>query len=504
MVQLHEGDRSEPNIMATEVELVEGLKAKSQNCWPSVKFDIGEINNILNRFFPAGFYYKTFMWPKSFWFKVYEPFIRKAAGMGVAPLSPDPDRYEHNYEHCDVLVVGSGPSGLSSALAAAKNGARVILAEDKAHFGGSLLNDDVTIGNMSGREWASDVISQLKNMPNVVVKNRSQVFGYYDHNMTVMFERVSDHLENSSKYTPRQRLHYIRAGEVIVSTGSIERPISFGNNDRPGIFLASAAREYMKVYETLVGKKPIIFTNNDSAYATALEFIKNDIKPIIVDTRDNSDGQLVKEVQEQGINIRFNSGIANTKGHLKIKSATIGTLDNQKENFISLEEVDCDCICMSGGWTPTVHLSSQAGNKLKFNEDIDAFVPDKKRQKETAVGSANGAFTLDQSLAEGFQVGFELSNKFTSNDIKTDTPISNEPDQKPHEKLWCMPLPNGQKPKRFIDFQNDVAVSDVELALREGFRSIEHVKRYTTLGMAGDQGKTSLSLIHISEPTRPY
>ena len=344
---------------------------------------------------------------------------------------------------------------------------------------------------MSGREWASDVISQLKNMPNVVVKNRSQVFGYYDHNMTVMFERVSDHLENSSKYTPRQRLHYIRAGEVIVSTGSIERPISFGNNDRPGIFLASAAREYMKVYETLVGKKPIIFTNNDSAYATALEFIKNDIKPIIVDTRDNSDGQLVKEVQEQGINIRFNSGIANTKGHLKIKSATIGTLDNQKENFISLEEVDCDCICMSGGWTPTVHLSSQAGNKLKFNEDIDAFVPDKKRQKETAVGSANGAFTLDQSLAEGFQVGFELSNKFTSNDIKTDTPISNEPDQKPHEKLWCMPLPNGQKPKRFIDFQNDVAVSDVELALREGFRSIEHVKRYTTLGMAGDQGKTS-------------
>jgi len=309
--------------------------------------------------------------------------------------------------------------------------------------------------------------------------------------MTVMFERVSDHIENPSKYTPRQRLHYIRAGEVIVSTGSIERPISFGNNDRPGIFLSSAAREYMKVYETLVGKKPIIFTNNDSAYATALEFLRNDIKPIIVDTRDSSEGQLVKEVQGHGIAIRFNSGVANTKGHLKIKSATIGTLDGQKENFISLEEVECDCICMSGGWTPTVHLSSQAGNKLKFNEDIDAYVPDKKRQKETAIGSANGAFTLNQSLAEGFQVGFELSNKFTSNNIKTDVPNSNEPDQKPHEKLWCMPLPNGQKPKRFIDFQNDVAVSDVELALREGFRSIEHVKRYTTLGMAGDQGKTS-------------
>ena len=297
MVQLHEGDRSEPNIMATEVELVDGLVANSQNCWPSVKFDIGEINNLFNRFFPAGFYYKTFMWPKSFWYKIYEPIIRKAAGMGIAPLSPDPDRYEHNYEHCDVLVVGSGPSGLASALAAAKNGARVILAKDKAHFGGSLLNDDVTIGNMSGREWASDVISQLKNLPNVIVKNRSQVFGYYDHNMTVMFERVSDHIENPSKYTPRQRLHYIRAGEVIVSTGSIEIPISFGNNDRPGILLASAAREYMKVYETLVGKKPIIFTNNDSAYSTALEFLKNNITPIILDTRDSSEGELVKEVQ---------------------------------------------------------------------------------------------------------------------------------------------------------------------------------------------------------------
>ena len=491
MVQLHDGNKSEPNIIATEVELVEGLKAKSQNCWPSVQFDIGEINNVLNRFFPAGFYYKTFMWPKSFWMKIYEPFIRKAAGMGKAPLLPDPDRYEHNYEHCDVLVVGSGPSGLSSALAAAKNGARVILAEDKPNFGGSLLTDEVTIGNMSGKEWASDTISQLKSMPNVILKKRSQVFGYYDHNMTVMIERVSDHIENPSKYTPRQRLHYIRAGEVIVSTGSIERPISFGNNDRPGIVLASAAKEYMKVYETLVGKKPIIFTNNDTAYSTALEFIKNDIEPIIVDTRDSSNGELVKEVQQKGISIKFNSGIADTKGHLKINSAIIGKLDSSKESFISEETVECDCICMSGGWTPTVHLSSQAGNKLKFNDDIDAFVPDKKRQKETAIGAANGSFTLNQSLAEGFQVGFDLSNKFTDQNNPTNSPNSNEPSYEKHEKLWCMPLPSGKKPKRFIDFQNDVAVSDVELAIREGFRSIEHVKRYTTLGMAGDQGKTS-------------
>jgi heterotetrameric sarcosine oxidase alpha subunit len=490
-LQIELNGYSEPNVNATEIELVEGISATSQNCWPSVNFDIGAINNLLNRFFPAGFYYKTFMWPKSFWMKIYEPFIRKAAGMGKAPLLPDPDRYEHNYEHCDVLVVGSGPSGLASALAAAKNGARVILAEDKPNFGGSLLTDEVTIGNMSGKEWASDTISQLKSMPNVILKKRSQVFGYYDHNMTVMIERVSDHIENPSKYTPRQRLHYIRAGEVIVSTGSIERPISFGNNDRPGIVLASAAKEYMKVYETLVGKKPIIFTNNDTAYSTALEFIKNDIEPIIVDTRDSSNGELVKEVQQKGISIKFNSGIADTKGHLKINSAIIGKLDSSKESFISEETVECDCICMSGGWTPTVHLSSQAGNKLKFNDDIDAFVPDKKRQKETAIGAANGSFTLNQSLAEGFQVGFDLSNKFTDQNNPTNSPNSNEPSYEKHEKLWCMPLPSGKKPKRFIDFQNDVAVSDVELAIREGFRSIEHVKRYTTLGMAGDQGKTS-------------
>ncbi len=500
MVQLHEGDKSEPNIIATEVELVEGLKAKSQNCWPSVKFDIGEINDLLKSFFPAGFYYKTFMWPKSFWMLIYEPFIRKAAGMGVAPTKPDPDRYEHNYEHCDVLVVGSGPSGLASALAAANNGAKVILAEDKAHFGGSLLTDNVTVGNKTGKEWAEETISHLKNLPNVIVKNRSQVFGYYDHNMTVMFERVSDHIENPSEYTPRQRLHYIRAGEVVVSTGSIERPLSFGNNDRPGIFLSSAANEYMKIYGTLVGKKPIIFTNNDTAYKTAIEFKKNNINPVILDTRDSSSGDLVKEAESLGLDIKFNYGVANVKGRLKISSATIGKLSSDKESFTELQEIDCDCICMSGGWTPTVHLSSQAGNKLKFDEKIDAFIPNTKRQKETAIGAANGSFTLSQSLAEGFQVGFDLSNSITSNNKKTPLPTSNEPSYEDHDKFWCMPLPQNQKPKRFIDFQNDVAVSDVELAVREGFRSIEHVKRYTTLGMAGDQGKTSNlnGLQHVS------
>ena len=490
-VQLYKGAKTEPNANATEVELVEGLIVKSQNCWPSVSFDFGAINNLFQKFFPAGFYYKTFMWPKSFWYKVYEPIIRKAAGLGVAPLKPDPDRYEHKYEYCDVLIAGSGPSGLASALAAAKNGARVILAEDKSRFGGSLLVDEVTIGNKKGKEWADEAISQLKSMPNVIVKNRSQVFGYYDHNMMVMFERTRDHIENPNKFTPRQKLWYIRAKEIIISTGSLERPLIFGNNDRPGILLSSAAKEYLKVYGVLVGRKPIIFTNNDSAYDTAIEFKKNGINPLVVDTRTNSDSSVISEAKNLNIDIKFSHGIANTKGHLKVNSATIGKFNSDKSSYENLEEVSCDCICVSGNWTPTVHLSSQSGNKLKFNETIDAFIPSQSRQKESTIGSANGSFTLKQALEDGFNKGFELSNKITNKNSKSTAPTSNERSYGEHDKFWCMPLPKNKHYKRFVDFQNDVAVSDIELAVREGFRSIEHVKRYTTLGMATDQGKTS-------------
>ena len=490
-VQLYKGAKTEPNANATEVELVEGLIVKSQNCWPSVSFDFGAINNLFQKFFPAGFYYKTFMWPKSFWYKVYEPIIRKAAGLGVAPLKPDPDRYEHKYEYCDVLIVGSGPSGLASALAAAKNGARVILAEDKSRFGGSLLVDEVTIGNKKGKEWADEAISQLKSMPNVIVKNRSQVFGYYDHNMMVMFEKTRDHIENPNKFTPRQKLWYIRAKEIVISTGSLERPLIFGNNDRPGILLSSAAKEYLKVYGVLVGRKPIIFTNNDSAYDTAIEFKKNGINPLVVDTRTNSDSSVISEAKNLNIDIKFFHGIANTKGHLKVNSATIGKFNSDKSSYENLEEVSCDCICVSGNWTPTVHLSSQSGNKLKFNETIDAFIPSQSRQKESTIGSANGSFTLKQALEDGFNKGFELSNKITNKNSKSTAPTSNERSYGEHDKFWCMPLPKNKHYKRFVDFQNDVAVSDIELAVREGFRSIEHVKRYTTLGMATDQGKTS-------------
>ena len=491
IVQMNRNNEVDPNVRATEQELFEGLEAKSVNCWPNVNFDIGAINNFLNKFFPAGFYYKTFMWPKSFWYNIYEPIIRKAAGFGSASIKHDKERYEHKYEYCDILITGSGPSGLASAYASAKNGAKVILAEDKPRFGGSLLTSDVTIGNQSGKEWSEKIISELKSMPNVIVKNRSQVFGYYDHNMLVMSERVSDHLPKTENYTPKQRLWYIRAKEVVISSGSIERPLVFGNNDTPGVMLSSAAKEYLKVYGVLVGKKPIVFTNNDSGYETAIEFKKNGIDPIILDTRKNPNSEIINEAKDLNIKIKNSHVVVSAKGYKKVKSADIAEISEDKKKLGNIENIECDCICVSGFWTPSIHLASQSGNKTKYNEKIDAFVPNKSKQKETTLGSANGVFTLEETLNTSFEKGNELSKQITKNDNKISIPAVLEKKSSEHDKFWCVPLPDGTNYKRFLDFQNDVAVSDIQLALREGYRSIEHVKRYTTLGMATDQGKTS-------------
>ena len=414
-----------------------------------------------------------------------------AAGFGEASIKHDNERYEHKYEYCDLLITGSGPSGLASAYAAAKNGARVILAEDKPRFGGSLLTSDVNIGNQTGVEWTEKIIAELKSMPNVTVKNRSQVFGYYDHNMLVMSERISDHLPKTQKYLPKQRLWYIRANEVLISSGSIERPLVFGNNDTPGVMLSSAAKEYMKVYGVLVGKKPLIFTNNDSGYETAIEFKKNGVNPIILDTRSNPSSDIITEAKNLNIEIKFSYVVVAAKGYKKVKSADIAKISDDKKELFNIENIECDCICVSGFWTPSIHLASQSGNKSKFNEKIDAFVPDKSKQQENTIGSANGIFTLEETIKDAFDKGFDVSNKITEKNNKVSVPTVVEKKSTDHDKFWCVPLPKGKSYKRFLDFQNDVAVSDIELALREGFRSIEHVKRYTTLGMATDQGKTS-------------
>ena len=449
LVQLIRNNETIPNIKATEQELFEGLEAKSVNCWPNVNFDIGGINNFLRIFLPAGFYYKTFMWPKSFWYRIYEPFIRKAAGFGVVTHEHDKERYEHKYEYCDLLVTGSGPSGLASAYSAAKNGAKVILAEDKPRFGGSLLTSEVTIGNQTGKEWADKIVTELKEMPNVVVKNRAQVFGYYDHNMLVMSERISEHMPKTEKFMPKQKLWYIRAKEVVISSGSIERPIVFGNNDTPGILLSSAAKEYMKVYGVLVGKKPLIFTNNDSAYETAIEFKKNGINPIVLDSRKELNSDLITEAKNLGIDIKFEHVVVNANGYRKVKSADIAKISEDKTNLGKIENIACDCICVSGFWTPTIHLASQSGGKTKFNEDIDAFIPSQSKQNETTVGSANGIFNLNDTLKNSFEAGYELSKKITSKENKLSVPAVVE---KKIQNMINFGVSHYQKVKSIKDF----------------------------------------------------
>jgi len=328
-------------------------------------------------------------------------------------------------------------------------------------------------------------------MPNVILKKRSQVFGYYDHNMLVMSERISDHLPQSKKFIPKQKLWYIRAKEVIISSGSIERPIVFGNNDTPGVLLASAAKEYLKVYGVLVGKKPLIFTNNDSAYETAIEFKKNGISPLILDTRSNPNSEIIFEAKNMGIEIKFSYVVVSANGYRKVKSAKISKISENKKYIEKIEKVECDCICVSGFWTPTIHLASQSGNKTQYNDQIDAFISGKSKQNERTLGSANGIFSLKETLETSFKAGYEISKKFSNKDNKVTVPKVSEKKFTNHDKFWCVPLPKNKNYKRFLDFQNDVTVSDVELAIREGYRSIEHVKRYTTLGMATDQGKTS-------------
>jgi len=306
-----------------------------------------------------------------------------------------------------------------------------------------------------------------------------------------MSERLNDHLPKSKKYTSKQRLWYIRAKEVVISSGSIERPLVFGNNDTPGVVLSSAAKEYLKVYGVLVGRNPLIFTNNDSGYETAIEFKKNGIWPIVLDTRNNPDSEIIDEAKRMGINIKFSYVVIAAKGYKKVKSAEIAKISEDKKDLGQIENINCDCICVSGFWTPTIHLASQSGNKTKFNKEIDAFVPGQSKQQETTVGSANGIFTLEETLKTSFEIGHKLSKELATNDNKVSVPKVVEKKSSKHDKFWCVPLPKGKKYKRFLDFQNDVAVTDIELALREGYRSIEHVKRYTTLGMATDQGKTS-------------
>ena len=483
---------TDPNVRATEIELYDGLICNSQNCWPSVKFDIGGINNFLSPLLPAGFYYKTFMWPASFWEK-YEYFIRKSAGLGKSPTKQDPDMYDHRYMHCDILIVGGGVSGLIAAKIASDDNKKVLLLEDKELLGGSLIYDDNDISkidNQKSSEWLKKLIENIKNDKNIIIKTRTSLAAYHNYNFLLARQNLTDHLSvNDRNNKIRQRLYKIRAKKVIISTGAIERPQVFHNNDRPGIMLASAVKKYIDYYGVRCGLENVIFTNNDSAYETALSLHKSGTKlSAIIDIRNNSSSEIVNKVKSLGIQIYWNHTIVNTKGYKRINKVTVMKLNDKGNDVIGKKiELNCDCLAISGGWTPMVHLFTQSGGKLKFDNKDNIFVPDKTNLNQLSIGSAKGDFELDDVLKNSIKDTKKFLQIENSNFDKIDVKCSKEKEKK---NIWLLPSDKPlSKTKPFLDYQNDSTAKDIKLALREGFKSIEHVKRYTTTGMGTDQGK---------------
>ena len=487
-------DLTEPNVRATEIELYEGLEASSQNCWPNVNFDIGGINNFISPFIPAGFYYKTFMWPKSFWKNIYEPLIRKSAGLGKSPTLSDPDLYDHKHIHCDVLVIGGGISGIIAAKIAAKSGSNTILIDDKNTLGGSTIfqnNDNFKINDEISKDWLFKEIEELKKLKNLTIKTRTSVAAYHSYNYLLAKENLTDHLSKNNKTSNlRQRLWKIRSNKVIIASGAIERPLVFNNNDRPGIILASSVNKYLNFYGVICGENNFVFTNNDSAYETALSLFEKGIQIKIIDIRKKTNSKIVKQVEKLGIDIYWNSTVTNTFGYRKLNSIEIMNLSEDGSNVIGKKiKVKCDCLAISGGWTPMVHMHTQSGGKLDFRESDQVFLPKELGSEHISVGSCNGDFELDDIIKNTNEKVKSLLNLKETEFEKTYVSCTKELDKR---NIWLLPnkITLG-KTKSFIDFQNDSTAKDIKLALREGFRSIEHVKRYTTTGMATDQGKLS-------------
>ena len=496
LIQLGRGNRTEPNLRATQIELYDGLDSESQNRWPSLKYDIGAINSAFGKVLPSGFYYKTFMWPQQFWM-TYEEVIRHAAGLGKAPEGPDPDRYEKMHAHCDVMIAGGGPAGLAAALAAGRTGARVILCDEQSEFGGSLLGeDDVQIDGKPAMDWVAEVVAELQSMPEVTLLTRTTVNGYYDHNYLTAVERVTDHLGVGLPDIPRQRLWKVRAGHVVIAAGTIERPMVFRDNDRPGIMLSSAVRQYAVRYGVLAGRRPLIVTAQDDGYRTALAMAERGANVAgIVDLRQSPTGPLVDAAKAKNIQIFEGHSITGTSGAQRVASAEIAAMTPDGTGVTgSTKKIDCDVIAMCGGFNPTVHLFSQSRGKLNWDEERQIFVPGQSHEPETTIGGAAGTFTVAQSIKDGIKAGIEAARATGSKGRQPAAPAVEEPAQAESGRtVWVLPSTTklGHKGKHFVDFQNDVTAADLKLAAREGYRSIEHVKRYTTTGMGTDQGKTS-------------
>ncbi|MFD0979209.1 sarcosine oxidase subunit alpha family protein [Tropicimonas aquimaris] len=492
LVGLGQGARFEPDQRATTTELFDGLSAMSQNAWPSLGFDMMAVNGWFSGMMPAGFYYKTFTWPQSFWKHVYEPVIREAAASGLPPKEADADRYEHFYAFVDVLIVGGGIAGLQAALEAGRSGARVLLLEQTPHWGGRAPVDGVEIGGKPADAWITETLATLEAMDNVTLRNRCMGVGVYDHGFALGYERLTDHTPGDGQ--PRHRLWKIRTGRIVTATGAIERPLSFAGNDVPGVMLASAVRDYVVNYGVAPGRRTVVVTNNDDAYRTALALIDAGLEvPVIIDPRERNDGPLARECMRRGVQVETGAAVMKVKGSKRVEGVMLCRANGTGGAGAVL---DCDSVAMSGGWSPVVHLWSHCGGKLLWSDEHAHFYPDDAR---APTGSDGAAFVSTAGAASGCMAAGDVLRDAARKGAAAlgaepgEVPRTNDIEEVPMQPVWVMPtkaLPE-LRSKMFLDFQNDVKVSDVQLAAQEGYESVELTKRYTTLGMANDQGKLS-------------